>query len=127
MWQVIAVIGSIPEALVDALCEAFDRGDRPTPDYANRPPSLDDVVERRARAARSGALPAKGEDAADTAAVRAHFRDNLCFYGPPTAGYADVLRLLLGIDSDRPIVCTPAVNRFVLPRAPLKEYVQWSG
>ncbi|MCX4733901.1 hypothetical protein [Streptomyces sp. NBC_01363] len=127
MRQVIAVIGGIPEALVDALCEAFDHGDRPTPEYANRPPSLDDVVERRARAARSGALPAKGDAAADTAAARAHFRDNLRFYGPPTAGYADVLRLRLGIDSDRPIVCTTAVKRFVLPQAPLEEYIQWSG
>lgn len=127
MWQVNAVIGRFPEALVDAVCEAFDRGDRPTPDYGNRPPSLDDVVERRARAARSGALSAKGEAAADTAAARARFRDNLRLYGPPTAGYADVLRLWLGIDSDRPIACTPAVIRFVLPRAPLEEYVQWSG
>ncbi|MFF2412105.1 hypothetical protein [Streptomyces sp. NPDC058092] len=120
------MIGSISEALVDVLCEAFDRGDRPTPDHANRPPSLDDVVEHRARAARSGALPAKGDAAAD-AAARAHFRDNLRFYGPPTAGYTDVLRLRLGIGSDRSIVCIPAVNRFVLPRAPLEEYVQWSG
>jgi hypothetical protein len=127
MWQVIAVTGSTPEAFVDALCEAFDRGDRPTPDDADRPPSLDDVVERRARAARSGAPPAKGDATADTAAARAHFRDNLRFYGPPTAGYADVLRLLLGIDSDRPLVCTPAVDRFVLPRAPLEEYGPWSG
>ncbi|MFI1290520.1 hypothetical protein ACH4VM_18875 [Streptomyces sp. NPDC020792] len=123
----IAVIGSISEALVDALWEAFDRGDRPTPDYANRPPSLADVVERRGRAVRSGALLANGDAAADTAAARANFRDNLRFYGPPTAGCADVLRLRLGIDSDRPIVCTPAVNRFVLPRASLEEYVQWSG
>ncbi|MFJ1549860.1 hypothetical protein [Streptomyces sp. NPDC088246] len=120
------MIGSIPQVLVDALGEAFDRGDRPTPDDANRLPSLDDIVERRTRAARSGAPPTKG-DAADTAAARAHFRDNLRFHGPPTAGYADVLRLRLGIDSDRPIVCAPTVTRFVLPRAPLEEYVQWSG
>ncbi|MFJ4572255.1 hypothetical protein ACIP4W_12625 [Streptomyces sp. NPDC088846] len=123
----IAVIGGIPEALADALCEAFDLGDRPTPEYADRPPSPADVVERRARAAGSGALPAKGDAAADTAAARARFRDNLRSYGPPTAGYADVLRLRLGIDSDCPVVCTPAVNRFVLPQAPLEEYVQWSG
>ncbi|WP_141720732.1 hypothetical protein [Streptomyces sp. Ncost-T10-10d] len=119
------MIGSIPEALVDALCEAFESGDRPMPDDADRPPSLDDVGERRARAARSGALSAKREAAADTAAARAHFRDNLRFYGPPTAGYADVLRLLLGIDSDRPT--TPAVDRFVLPRASAEAYIQWSG
>ncbi|WP_335937297.1 hypothetical protein [Streptomyces sp. PTD5-9] len=121
----IAMTGGNPEALVDALCEAFYRGDRPTPDDdANRPPSLDDVAEGRARAARSGAPPAKGNATADTAAPRAHFRDNLRFHGPPTAGYANVLRLLLGIDPERPIVCTPAVNRFVLPRAPLEEYVR---
>ncbi|MEW2486578.1 hypothetical protein [Streptomyces sp. NPDC048411] len=121
------MIGSIPQVLVDALCEAFDRGDRPTPDDANRLPSLDDIVERRTRAARPGALPAKGDAAADIAAARAHLRDNLRFYGPPTADYADVLRLRLGIDSDRPTVCAPTVTRFVLPRAPLEEYVQWSG
>ncbi|MFJ7496637.1 hypothetical protein ACIQZB_36830 [Streptomyces sp. NPDC097727] len=121
------MIGSIPEALADVLCEAFERGDRPTPDDADRPPPLDDVGERHARAARSGALPAKGEATANTAAARAHFRDNLRFYGPPTARYADVLRLLLGIDSDRPTVCTPAVNRFVLPPAPVEAYIPWSG
>ncbi|MFI6062314.1 hypothetical protein [Streptomyces sp. NPDC051286] len=121
------MIGSVPEALVDARCEAFDRGDRPTPDYTNRPPSLDDDVERRARAARPGAPPAKGVAAAVTAAARAHSRDAPRFYGPPTAGYADVLRPWLGIDSDRPIVCTRAVNRFVLPRAPREEYVEWIG
>ncbi|MFF8912901.1 hypothetical protein ACF08M_06135 [Streptomyces sp. NPDC015032] len=112
------MIGSTPEALADTLCEAFDRGDRPIPDDANRPPSPDDVVERRARAARPGAPPAKGDATADTAAARARFRDNLRFHGPPR---------LLGIDSDRPIVCTPAVHRFAPPRAPLEEYVRWSG
>ncbi|MFB7916022.1 hypothetical protein [Streptomyces sp. NPDC056061] len=121
------MIGSIPEALVDALREAFDRGDRPTPDHTDRPPSPDDGVGRRARAARSGTLPAKGESAADNAAARARFRDSLRFHGPPTAGYADVLRLRPGIDSDSPLVCTQAVTRFVLPRAPLKEHVRWSG
>ncbi|MEV7955400.1 hypothetical protein ACIOHC_36790 [Streptomyces sp. NPDC088252] len=121
------MIGSIPEALVDAPCEASGWRDRPTPDHANRTPSPDDGVGRRALATRSGTLPARGESAADTAAARARFRDNLRFHGPPTAGCADVLRLRLGIDSDGPLVCTPAVTRFVLPRAPMKEYVRWSG
>ncbi|MFJ5724833.1 hypothetical protein [Streptomyces sp. NPDC093149] len=121
------MIGSIPEASADVLREAFDRGDRPTPDHADRPPSLDDGVGRRARAVGSGTLPAKGESAADAAAARTRFRDNLRFHGPPTVGYADVLRLWPGIDSDHPLVCTAAVTRFALPRAPLKEHVRWSG
>ncbi|MEU1629578.1 hypothetical protein ABZ746_30580 [Streptomyces sp. NPDC020096] len=118
----------------DALCEAY-RGDRPRPGSANRPPSLDDVVERRARAATSGVLPAKGHAAADTAAAWARFRGNLRFYGAPTAGYADIVRLKLGIDAERLVVCTLAaghadeaapVIRFIPQQARLEEYVQWS-
>ncbi|WP_405690105.1 nitroreductase family protein [Streptomyces sp. NBC_00057] len=116
MWQ---VTGSALEALVAALCESFDRGDPPGPDYAHRPPSLDDAVERRAGHAASGVLLAKGHAASDHAAARTHLRDNLRF---------------LGIDADRLVVCTPAVgyadetapvNRFVPRRAGLEEYVQW--
>ncbi|MER5341358.1 MULTISPECIES: nitroreductase [Streptomyces] len=176
MWQVTVVTGSALEALVAALCESFDRGDPPRPDYAHRPPSLDDAVERRAGHAASGALLAKGYAAPDHAAARAHLRDNLRFYGAPTAlvchlpgnavpgtflemgfflqnvmlglvagglgscpqfsvaGYGDVLRLKLGIDADRLVVCTLAVgyadeaapvNRFVPRRVGLEEYVQW--
>jgi nitroreductase len=176
MWQVTVATGSALEALVDALCAAFDRGDPPRPDYANRPPSLDAVFERRAGRAVSGVLLAKGHAAPDPAAARAHFRDNLRFYGAPAvlvchlpgnavpgtflemglflqnvmlglvagglsscpqfsvAGYGDVLRLKLGIDADRLVVCTMAVgyadeaapvNRFVPQRAGLEEYVQW--
>ncbi|MFF3950801.1 nitroreductase [Streptomyces sp. NPDC001902] len=176
MWQVTVVTGSTLQALVAALCESFDRGDPPRPDYANRPPSLDDAVERRAGHAASGVLLAKGHAAPDHAAARAHLRDNLRFYGAPTAlvchlpgnavpgtflemgfflqnvmlglvagglgscpqfsvaGYGDVLRLKLGIDTDRLVVCTLAVgyadeaapvNRFVPRRAGLEEYVQW--
>jgi nitroreductase len=85
MWQVTVVTGSALEALVDALCAAFDSGDAPRPDYTSRPASLDDVVERRAGQAVSGVLLAKGHAIPDSAAARAHFRDNLRFYGAPTA------------------------------------------
>ncbi|MEU6609070.1 nitroreductase [Streptomyces shenzhenensis] len=85
MWQVTVVTGGALKTLVDALCEAFDRGDPPRPDCTNRPPSLDDVVERRAEQAVTGVLSAKGHAVPDRAAARAHFRDNLRFYGAPTA------------------------------------------
>ncbi|MGW3951235.1 nitroreductase [Streptomyces sp. NPDC004752] len=85
MWQVTVVTGGALKALVDALCEAFDRGDPPHPDYTHRPPSLDEIVERRAEQAVTGVLAAKGHTTADRAAARAHFRDNLRFYGAPTA------------------------------------------
>ncbi len=79
------VTGSTLDAVTRALREALDRGESPRPDYANRPPTLDDNAAERARAALSGVLRAKGHAPDDAAAGRAHFRDNLCFYGAPAA------------------------------------------
>ncbi|MFF4753882.1 nitroreductase [Streptomyces sp. NPDC002514] len=85
LWQVTVVTGDSLTALVDALCEAYDRGDPPRPDCTSRPPSLDDAAERRAERAVTGVLLAKGHAVPDRAAGRAHFRDNLRFYGAPAA------------------------------------------
>ncbi|MER6524046.1 nitroreductase [Streptomyces sp. NPDC001508] len=92
MWQVTVVTGGTLKALVDALCEAFDRGDPPRPDCAGRPASLDEAVERRAEQAVTGVLSAKGHTVWDRAAARAHLRDNLRFYGAPTALVCDLPR-----------------------------------
>lgn len=84
-WRVTVVTGSTLDALTRTLCEAFDRGEPPRPNYANRTPTLDDTAAERARAALSGVLRAKGHAPDDAAAARAHLRDNLRFYGAPAA------------------------------------------
>ncbi|WP_200304668.1 nitroreductase [Streptomyces adelaidensis] len=84
-WRVTVVTGTTLDALTRTLREAFDRGESPRPDYANRPPTLDDTAAERARTALSGVLRAKGHAPDDTTAGRAHLRDNLRFYGAPAA------------------------------------------
>ncbi|WP_217238157.1 nitroreductase [Streptomyces sp. AC555_RSS877] len=84
-WRMTVVTGSPLDALTRTLCEGFDRGERPRPDCPNRTPTLDDTAAERARTALSGVLCAKGHAPDDASAARAHFRDNLRFYGAPAA------------------------------------------
>jgi nitroreductase len=82
-WQVAVVTGAARDALARRLCDEFDRGMPPRPDYLNRPGRPDPVADERARAAGAGVLRAKGIDRADKAARRAHLRANMEFYGAP--------------------------------------------
>jgi nitroreductase len=82
-WQVAVVSGPRKEALARRLCAEHDRGVPPRPDYDNRLANPDEATRARAREASVGVLHAKGFDRADTAAKRAHLRDNLAFYGAP--------------------------------------------
>lgn len=82
-WQVAVVTGAARDALARRLCEEFDRGNPPRPDYVNRPGQVDQATEERARAAGAGVLRAKGIDRADAQARRAHLRANMEFYGAP--------------------------------------------
>lgn len=82
-WQVAVVSGRRKEDLARRLCEDFDRGVPPKPDYPNRPQNPDDAMEARARAAGAGVLLAKGINRQDVEARRTHLRDNLEFYGAP--------------------------------------------
>ncbi|KIZ16021.1 nitroreductase [Streptomyces natalensis] len=85
LWQATVVSGSALEALVAALCAAFDGGEAPHLEYPGRPPELGEDVERRARDAGSGVLRARGTAVSDARARRALLRDNLRFYGAPVA------------------------------------------
>jgi nitroreductase len=84
-WRVAVVTGPALADLVGSLCDVFDQGIAPDPDYANRPIVTEESIEDRARAAGAGVLRARGIARDDGAARRAHLRDNLGFYGAPVA------------------------------------------
>jgi nitroreductase len=84
-WRVSVVSGAARAALVRRLCEEFDRGVAPAPDYPNRPRTTDPVTEERARLAANGALRALGLAHHGRAGRRTHLRLNLTFYGAPVA------------------------------------------
>lgn len=84
-WRVSVVSGAARAALVRRLCEEFDRGVGPAPDYPNRLRTPDPVTEERARVAGAGQLRALGLSGQGAAGRRAHLRMNLGFYGAPVA------------------------------------------
>jgi len=84
-WRVAVVSGAGRAALVRRLCEEFDRGVAPAPDYPNRPRTRDPVTEQRARLAGTGVLRALGLADQGAAGRRVHLRMNLAFYGAPAA------------------------------------------
>lgn len=83
-WRVSVVGGAARAALELRLCEEFDRGATPAPDYPNRPRTPDRVTEERARLAGVGVLRALGLEPG-AAGRQAQLRMNLGFYGAPVA------------------------------------------
>lgn len=84
-WRVSVVRGASLAALIQRLCDEFDRGVTAAPDYPNRPRTSDPVTEERARQAGAGVLRALGIERDDAAGRRTHLRQNLQFYGAPVA------------------------------------------
>jgi nitroreductase len=84
-WRVSVVHGAARAALVRRLCEEFDRGVGPAPDYPNRPRTREPVTEQRARLAGAGVLRALQLEHLGAAGRRTHLRMNLAFYGAPVA------------------------------------------
>lgn len=84
-WRVSVVSGAARQALTARLCDAFDRGVAPAPDYRNRPRGADPVAEQRGRVSLDGVLRALDLAAQGRAGRRAHLRMNLEFYGAPVA------------------------------------------
>lgn len=82
-WQVVVLEGAARDGLSRRLCEDFDRGLPPRPDYANRPPVLDAALEERARAWGAGMYGTLGIAREDGAARRDWQRQNFLFYGAP--------------------------------------------
>jgi nitroreductase len=84
-WRVAAVTGAARDSLARRLCAEFDREVPPRPDYPNRSPVPDPVLEERAATAGAGLLRAMGIAREDRARRRAHLRSNMTFYGAPVA------------------------------------------
>lgn len=84
-WAVSVLLGAAREALVQRLCELFDRDAPMRMDYESRPAELPASHQERAAAASLGVHAAKGIAREDQAGRRAHLRDNFRFYGAPAA------------------------------------------
>ena len=175
-WKVTVAAGARRDALSEALCAAFDAGDKGKADYEYSllPPPADWMD--RARACGYALFDLKGIERKDYEARKAHGRENFTFFGAPVvmifhlprgaehgnfldlgmfmqnvmlgltahglgscpqfsvAGYADIVRKVLGLAEDRCIVAGMSVgwpdseakvNTFVPERLPLGNYVDW--
>ena len=175
-WKVTVVADARRDVLSDALCAAFDAGDKGKADYEYSllPPPAE--WTDRARACGYALFDLKGIGRKDYEARKAHGRENFTFFGAPVvmifhlprgaergnfldlgmfmqnvmlgltaqglgscpqfsvAGYADIVRKLLGLAEDRCIVAGMSVgwpdveaevNTFVPKRLSLGNYVDW--
>lgn len=84
-WQVAVLVGAARNGLSDRLCARFDSGAPRRPDYVNRPPTMDEVYQRRSVEWGAGLYGAKGVARDDKEGRRAHDRENFRFYGAPVA------------------------------------------
>lgn len=82
-WLVAVLSGEARDDLSRRLCDAFDRGTPPAPDFQNNPSELRGVYAERARAVGAATFEAKGIARGDEEARRSHVRDNLELYGAP--------------------------------------------
>ncbi len=84
-WRVEILAGDARNRLSRRLCDTFDAGIAPAPDYVNRPAEMSPSHAERARRAGAELFAAKGIARDDLLARRLHDRDNLRFYGAPVA------------------------------------------
>ena len=84
-WQVSVLTGDTKQTLVDAMCQAFDKGVTEPPDYAYSMDPLPDTFKDRARACGYALYQLKGIERSDSKARTAHFRENYTFFGAPVA------------------------------------------
>lgn len=82
-WQVAVVTGARRDQLSAALCDAFDQGVAPTPDYLNRPKQLPPELQQRCEDYGRDFLTFKGIARDDAEGRHQHRRDNFLFYGAP--------------------------------------------
>ena len=175
-WKVTVAAGARRDALSEALCAAYDAGEKGKADYEYSllPPPAEWMD--RARACGYALFDLKGIERKDYEARKAHGRENFTFFGAPVvmifhlprgaergnfldlgmfmqnvmlgltaqglgscpqfsvAGYADIVRKVLGSAEDRCIVAGMSVgwpdseakvNTFVPERLPLGDYVNW--
>lgn len=177
-WHVTVVTGGKRDQLSSALCEAYDEGQKPKPDYDYSVMPGPEQWLARARNCGYSLFELKGIARDDIQARKAHGRENFEFFGAPVhmifhlpagsergnfldvgmfmqnvmlgltahglgscpqfsvAGYADIVRSALRLDSNRWIVSGLSlgysdphakVNTFVPERLPLKDFVSWSA
>ena len=175
-WKVTVTAGARRDALSEALCAAYDAGEKGKADYEYSllPPPAEWMD--RARACGYALFDLKGIERKDYEARKAHGRENFTFFGAPVvmifhlprgaergnfldlgmfmqnvmlgltahglgscpqfsvAGYADIVRKVLGLAEDRCIVAGMSVgwpdaeakvNTFVPERLRLGDYVNW--
>jgi nitroreductase len=82
-WQVAVIMGKSRDELSAILCESFDQGVPPTPDYLNRPQELPEALQQRVQDYGRNFLTFRGIARDDEAGRHAHRRDNFLFYGAP--------------------------------------------
>ncbi len=177
-WHVTVVTGGKRDQLSSALCDAYDGGVKPKPDYDYSLMPGPEQWLARARNCGYSLFELKGIARDDIPARKAHGRENFEFFGAPVhmifhlpagsergnfldmgmfmqnvmlgitahglggcpqfsvAGYADIVRLTLGLDPDQWIVSGLSlgysdphakVNTFVPERLALKDFVSWSA
>lgn len=177
-WHVTVVTGGKRDQLSSALCEAYDEGQKPMPDYDYSVMPGPEQWLARARNCGYSLFELKGIARDDVQARKAHGRENFEFFGAPVhmifhlpagsergnfldvgmfmqnvmlgltahglgscpqfsvAGYADIVRSILGLDTDRWIVSGLSlgysdphakVNTFVPERLSLIDFVSWSA
>jgi nitroreductase len=175
-WKVTVAAGARRDALSEALCAAYDAGEKGKADYEYSllPPPAEWMD--RARACGYALFDLKGIERDDYEARKAHGRENFTFFGAPVvmifhlprgaargnfldmgmfmqnvmlgltaqglgscpqfsvAGYADIVRKVLGLAEDRCIVAGMSVgwpdaeakvNTFVPERLPLGDFAEW--
>ncbi len=82
-WQVAVLMGKSRDELSAILCESFDQGVAPTPDYLNRPKELPQALQQRVQDYGRDFLTFRGIARGDEAGRHAHRLDNFLFYGAP--------------------------------------------
>lgn len=175
-WRVAVVSGGKREELSEALCAAYDAGEKPQPDYEYSLQPEPEEWRERARDCGYSLFALKGIERKDVEARKAHGRENFTFFGAPVqmifhlpagaergnfldvgmfmqnvmlgltahglggcpqfsvAGYANIVRPILGLPSNRWIVSGLSlgysdrhakVNTFAPDRLPISDFVEW--
>jgi len=175
-WRVAVVSGGKREELSEALCAAYDAGEKPQPDYEYSLQPEPEEWRDRARDCGYSLFALKGIERKDVEARKAHGRENFTFFGAPVqmifhlpagaergnfldvgmfmqnvmlgltahglggcpqfsvAGYANIVRSILGLPSNRWIVSGLSlgysdhhakVNTFAPDRLPISDFVEW--
>ncbi|MEK9727932.1 MAG: nitroreductase [Candidatus Margulisiibacteriota bacterium] len=82
-WQVAVVTGTTKDQLVKAMCKKFDADEFDGEDYTYMIDPMPPEFKQRARECGYGIYQTKGISREDSAARKAHFRENYTFFNAP--------------------------------------------